>query len=163
MKKNLLIVLIGILCPYAFGESYPRHSAGVRIAGGSYRHAGDPSGARVIAGAEACFFCDNPRGLFVEYSHFFPPDSDIYNGADLIGAGIRLQTRQKTRFFFDFGIAAGNSRMRATSTSTVGATLGAGLQVNAGEHFYFSPFFRTYPMNRSYISGSIGAGFGWRF
>ena len=163
MKKILLVVLIGILCPYAFGESYPRHSAGVRIAGGAYEHSSDRRGARVIAGAEACLFCDNPRGLFVEYSHFFPPDSDNYEGADLVAAGIRLQTRQKTRLFFDFGIAAGNSRMGATSTSTVGAALGAGLQISVGEHFYFSPFFRTYPMNKSYISGSVGAGFGWRF
>jgi len=162
MKTTLLIVLIGILCPSAFGESYPQHSAGIRIAGGSYG-ASARSGTRGIAGAEACLYCEGPQALFVEYSHFFPPGSGIYNGADLVAGGIRLQTRQRTRFFFDFGIAAGNSRTRSTSVSTVGASLGAGLQVNAGEHFYFSPFFRSYPMNSSYIAGSFGAGLGWRF
>src|SRR5262245_36866098 len=128
MRKHWFIVLIGILCPYTFGQSYPRHSAGVRIAGGSYGQASDRSGTRAIVGAEACLFCDNPRGLFVEYSHFFPPDLDTYGSANLIATGIRLQTRQKTRFFFDLGIAAGNSRMRSTSTSTIGAALGVGLE-----------------------------------
>jgi hypothetical protein len=162
MKKTLLIVLIGIVCPYAFGESYPRHLAGVRTAGGSYGE-NDQSGPRGIAGAEACLYCDGPRGLFLEYSHFFPPSSGTDNRADLVAAGFRLQNRQRTRFFFDFGIAAGNSRVGSTSISTVGAALGVGLQVNAGEHFYLSPFFRTYPMNRSNIAGSFGTGVGWRF
>jgi hypothetical protein len=163
MKKILLIVVIAILCPCLHGQSYPQHSAGVRIAGGSYGHANDRSGARLILGGEACVYCEGTRALFLEYSHFFPPSSDAYDNADLVAAGIRLQTRQKTRFFFDVGIAAGNSRMRSTSTSTVGAALGVGLQVSVGEHFYLSPFFRTYPMNRSYISGSFGTGLGWRF
>jgi hypothetical protein len=163
MKKALLVVLIGILCPYASGQSYSRYSAGVRIAGGSYGYANDRSGARIIAGAEACIYCDNRRALFLEYSHFFPPSSNTHEGADLVAAGIRLQTRQKTRFFFDVGIAAGNSRERSTSVSTVGVALGIGLQVNPGERLYFSPFFRTYPMTRHYVAGSFGMGLGWRF
>lgn len=163
MKKFLLIVWIGILCPYARGESYPRHSAGVRLAGGSYGHGSDRSGTRFITGGEACLFCDEAHGWFLEYSHFFPPGSGGYHNADLIAGGLRLQTRQKTRFFFDIGIAAGNSRMNSTSTSSVGVALGAGVQLNIGEHLYLSPFFRTYPMNRQYISGSFGTGLGWRF
>src|SRR6476660_50577 len=113
MKKTLLIALIGILCPYAFGESYPRHSVGGRIAGGFYGSSDGQSGTRGITGAEACLYCDGRRGLFLEYSHFFPPGSGIYNSADLVAAGIRLQTAQKTRVFFDVGIAAGNSRVRS--------------------------------------------------
>jgi len=164
MKKTLLIVLVGILCPYAFGESYPRHSAGLRTAGGSYGgNSNEQSGARGIAGGEACLYCDGPRGLFMEYSHFFPTGTGIDNGADLVAAGFRLQNRQKTRFFFDFGIAAGNSREGAKSESTVGAALGVGLQINSGDHFYLSPFFRSYPMSRSSIAASFGTGVGWRF
>lgn len=162
MKKTLLILLIGIFPPHAFGESYPRHSAGLRTAGGSYG-ASDQGGARGIAGGEACLYCDGPRGLFLEYSHFFPTGPGMDNGADLVAAGFRLQSRQRTRFFFDFGIAAGNTRDRTTSESTIGAALGVGLQINSGEHFYLSPFFRSYPMNRSSIAASFGAGVGWRF
>jgi hypothetical protein len=163
MRRILPIVLIVVLCPNAYGQLFPEHSAGVRVAGGYYGEAGDQGGTRAIVGAEACLFCEGRRALFLEYSHFFPPGSGPYDNADLVAAGIRLQSRRKAMFFFDIGAAVGNSRVRSTSVSTVGATFGAGLQIEVGSRLYFSPYFRIYPMNHTYIAGSFGSGLGLRF
>jgi len=162
MRKILSIVLIALLCPRTYGQLFPQHSAGIRVAGGYYGDAHDQGGTRGILGGEACLFCEDRRALFLEYSHFFP-GSDVYDNADLVAAGIRLQGREKNRFFFDVGVAVGNSRVRSTSVSTVGATFGAGFQITVGPRLYFSPFFRIYPMNHTNIAGSFGTGLGLRF
>ena len=162
MRKILSIVLIAVLCPHTYGQLFPQHSAGVRVAGGYYGDADSQGGTRGIVGGEACLFCEGSRALFLEYSHFFP-GSGVYDNADLVAAGIRLQGRQKTRFFFDVGVSVGNSRVRSTSLSSVGATLGAGLQIPVGPRLYFSPSFRIYPMNHANIAGSFGTGVGLRF
>src|SRR4030095_5236876 len=163
MRKFLSIVLIAVLCPHAYGQLFPQHSAGVRVAGGYYGNADDQGGTRGIVGAEACLFCEGRRALFLEYSHFFPPGSSIYDSADLVAPGIRLQSRRKAMFFFDVGVAVGNSRVRSTSLSTVGATFGSGLQITVGPRLYFSPYFRIYPMSHTNIAGSFGTGLGLRF
>jgi hypothetical protein len=163
MKKILSIVLIAVLSPHAYGQLFPQHSAGVRVAGGYYGDSHDQGGTRGIVGAEACLFCEGRRAWFLEYSHFFPPGSGVYDNADLVAAGIRLQSRRKAMFFFDIGVAVGNSRLRSTSLSTVGAAFGSGLQITVGPRLYFSPFFRIYPMNHTYIAGSFGTGLGLRF
>jgi len=162
MRRILSIVLIAVLCPHAYGQLYPQHSAGVRVAGGYYGDADDQGGTRGIVGAEACLFCEGRRALFLEYSHFFP-GSGVYDSADLVAAGIRLQSFRKVLFFFDLGVAVGNSRVRSTSVSSVGATFGSGVQINAGPRLYFSPFFRIYPMSHTNIAGSFGTGLGLRF
>ena len=164
MKKILSIVLIAALSPYAYGQLFPQHSAGIRVAGGYYGDVHDQGGTRGIVGAEACLFCEGRRAWFLEYSHFFPPGSGVYDNADLVAAGIRLQSRRKAMFFFDIGVAVGNSRLRSTSSvSTVGAAFGSGVQITIGPRLYFSPYFRIYPMNHTYIAGSFGTGLGLRF
>jgi len=163
MREILLIVLIAVVCPEAHGQLFPEHSAGVRVAGGYYGYTNAQGGTRGIVGAEACLFCEGRRALFLEYSHFFPPGSGSYNNADLVAAGIRLQGYRKAWFFFDVGVAVGNSRGDSTSVSTVGAMLGSGVQIAAGRRLYFSPFFRIYPMTHGSIAGSFGTGVGLRF
>ena len=162
MRKTLAIVLIAVFCPQAYGQLFPQHSAGVRVAGGYYGDANGQGGTRGIVGGEACLFCEGRRALFLEYSHFFP-GSSVYDNADLVAAGIRLQSQRKATFFFDLGVAVGNSRVRSTTVSSVGATFGSGLQISVGPRLYFSPFFRIYPMNHTNIAGSFGTGVGLRF
>ena len=94
MRKILSIVLIALLCPRTYGQLFPQHSAGIRVAGGYYGDAHDQGGTRGIVGGEACLFCEDRHALFLEYSHFFP-GSDVYDNADLVAAGIRLQGREK--------------------------------------------------------------------
>lgn len=162
MRRTLSIVLIAVLCPHAYGQLFPQHSAGVRVAGGYYGDADNQGGTRGIVGAEACLFCEGRRALFLEYSHFFP-GVGVYDSADLVAGGIRLQSRRKALFFFDVGAAFGNSRVRSNSVSSVGFTFGSGLQINVGPRFYLSPFFRIYPMTHTNIAGSFGTGLGFRF
>ena|SRR5688572_6890760 len=162
MRKTLSIVLIVLICPQTYGQLFPQHSAGVRVAGGYYGDANGQGGTRGIVGGEACLFCEGRRALFLEYSHFFPGSAG-YDNADLVAAGLRLQSERKAKFFFDVGVAVGNSRVRSSTVSSVGATFGAGLQITLGPRFYFSPSFRIYPMNHTNIAGSFGTGLGLRF
>jgi len=131
------------------------------MGGGVFAVSSGGAAGRGQAGVEAWLFCSGRLGLFGEYSHWFSGDAtqsrfanDRVASADLGGAGLRIQSGGRLRFFFDVGAVAGRDRHTTGGGCAIGGVVvGSGVEIPWRQHWYIRPHVRAYGLSPHSIEG----------